>query len=363
MTRLVVVDATRCRREPSGASRRTVEVLRRLPALLPDDVLEAHWARDGGGPPEDLVADNLVHATAPLSSAGGALAWRARARWFARRRREAPFGHFLVDHGPLVPGDGVRNVVTLHDLRFRHGYGGILRRLHGRRRFGALLRGAAAVVAVSDAVRDEAIAAYGLDSAAVRVARNAPSRAFRPPRPEDEVSTLLRLGVSSPYLLWVGRDEPRKALPAAVAAWRASRGGRTAGVGLVLVGARVAPEPGVTCLPSLPDADLAAVYAGAVATLAPSLCEGFDLPVVESLACGAPVVASDVPAHREHRERGARGLVLVPPPASRGRSGRSRRLEWPEGAEALARPLPRDTAPPPGTWDDAAAVVADALRG
>jgi glycosyltransferase involved in cell wall biosynthesis len=358
MSRLVVVDATRWRREPSGAARRTEEVLRRLPGLLADDVIEVHWAADAGGPPEGLRADNLVHATAPLPSRGGALAWRARGRWFRRRRREAPFGHFLADPGPLVRPDVVRNVTTVHDLRFRHRYGGFLRRSFGARRFGALLRDAAAVVAVSDAVRDEAVSAYGLDPARVRVARNAPARAFRPPPPEDEVGALFRLGVRSPYVLWVGRDEPRKALSAALDAWRSSRGGRAGGVGLVLVGADAPGEPGVVSLPPLPDADLAPLYAGAVATLAPSLYEGYDLPVVESLACGAPVVASDVPAHREHAGRGARGLVLAGVPRPRGRG-----FAWPEGAAALARPLPRDCAPPPDSWDEAAAVVADALRG
>src|SRR5262249_640344 len=49
----------------------------------------------------------------------------------------------------------------------------------------------------------------------------------------------------------------------------------------------------------VPDERLAALYTGAAAVVNPSLAEGFGLPAVEAAACGAPVVLSDLPAHRE----------------------------------------------------------------
>jgi alpha-1,3-rhamnosyl/mannosyltransferase len=44
---------------------------------------------------------------------------------------------------------------------------------------------------------------------------------------------------------------------------------------------------------------LACLYSGATAVVLPSLAEGFGLPAVEAAACGAPLVISDLPAHRE----------------------------------------------------------------
>jgi glycosyltransferase involved in cell wall biosynthesis len=55
----------------------------------------------------------------------------------------------------------------------------------------------------------------------------------------------------------------------------------------------------VRLLGYLSDADLRATVAGADAVCAPSRYEGFGLPVVEALATGTPVLASDIPAHRE----------------------------------------------------------------
>nr|MDJ0523684.1 glycosyltransferase [Planctomycetota bacterium] len=283
MTRMVVVDCTPYGPEPSGARRRAVELLRRVPALLPDDVFEVHWARDGGGPPPDLEAPNLVHATVDASCRGGARRWLRRGRDLRRRHAHAAFTHLLTDHGPVVAPERVRNLVTLHDLRFLHGYGGRLRRWYGRRRYGGVLRRAAGVVAVSASVGAEALVRYGLAAERVHVAANAVCAPFRPPDSGERAGAIV-----------VARDEPRKARGAAVAA------AREAGLELDVVD------------DACRDEELAARYGRARWLLAPSLLEGFDLPVVEALACGTPVIASDIPPHRDLVEAGARGIVLVP---------------------------------------------------
>jgi glycosyltransferase involved in cell wall biosynthesis len=347
--RRIVVDATPYGPEPSGACRRAEEIVPRLAARVPDAEVEMHWAADGPEPPAGPPVPNLVHVRTDASCRGGAARWRARARALVALHRARPMTHLLVDHGPVPFLPGAQVFVTVHDLRFLHGFGSLARRLYGRWHYGVLLGYATQVVAVSASVRDEIDRTYGVLSFAVE---NAPAQVFSRPSDALLAEALARLGVRRPYALVVGRDEPRKALGAAVEAVREAG----AGLALAVVGDAAFRPEGARSLGALPDGDLAALYAGARATLVPSLYEGYSLPVAESLACGTPVIASDIPAHRALLDAGAKGLLLVPAPRrSRGA------WSWPEAAEALRAASPTAVAPPSGTWDDAACTLAAAL--
>lgn len=117
-----------------------------------------------------------------------------------------------------------------------------------------------------------------------------------------------------PYFVCVGTIEPRKNLIFLFNVWRELSlrlGSRTPR--LVIVGARGwenenmvdilersrSLAPYITEVSDLTDAGLASLLKGARGLVAPSLVEGFGLPVVECLALGVPVIASDIPAHRE----------------------------------------------------------------
>ena len=330
MTRLILVDATALGPGKSGARRRLESLVPRVAARLPDAVLEVHWAHDGGGPSDpDRWPSNVVHATVGTSSRGGGRRWWRRRRDLRARHRVVRYTHLLVDHGPVVTLPGVVTVVTLHDLRFLHGYGGAIRAFYGRRLYGRALRRASWVVAVSPSVAEEATRVYGLDPSRVLVASNAPDRDVFRPAPG---------GGPRDGALVVARDEPRKARGAAVAAARA------AGVPLRIVDG----EPD--------DARLAAHYRAARWLLAPSLLEGYDLPVAEALACATPVIASDIPAHRDLARQGARGLVLVAPPVLEHGA-----WSWPEAVEHLRREPPGEVLPPRSSWDDGADLVVSLL--
>jgi glycosyltransferase involved in cell wall biosynthesis len=255
-----------------------------------------------------------------------------------RRHRITRFTHLLCDHGPLVAPAQVKNVVTLHDLRFLHGYGGLARRLYGRFRYGAQLRAAHRIVAVAPHVAAEATARYRLDPARVLVAPNAVTQSLVAPPAAERRGALV-----------VARDEPRKARGAAVAA------AQDAGIPLTILDGAVS------------DADLARAYASHAWLLAPSLDEGFDLPVIEALANGTPVIASDIPAHRDLAALGAKGIVFADRPKFQDGCLISDRPpgdpRWHNAVAILAAgPPPGPPAPPPGTWDDAARVVAAALN-
>ena len=102
---------------------------------------------------------------------------------------------------------------------------------------------------------------------------------------------------------------------------------------------------------------LAALYAGARATVFPTLAEGCGLPLLESLWRGVPCVASDLPSLRENAAGG--GCVLLPVnDQAAWVAGLGRVIKGEKGktlaAEASSRPLPR--------WSDTAAEVMAALR-
>ncbi len=120
--------------------------------------------------------------------------------------------------------------------------------------------------------------------------------------------------VAVPYFVAVGTIEARKNIAFLLQVWRQwTQDGHAPPARLVIVGRRgwesenafdlldrcSAIAPSVVEVAELGDASLAALLRGARALLAPSLVEGFGLPVVEALALGVPVIASDIGAHRE----------------------------------------------------------------
>ena len=151
-----------------------------------------------------------------------------------------------------------------------------------------------------------------------------------------DAAALARAEALGPYLLCVGNRKPHKNLPVAVDVLARLRGRDAAGLRLVLAGqcmgemdevmarARaLGVADAVTDLGEVDDALLAALYARAAVFLFPSLYEGFGLPVLEAMACGAPVVASDRAAVPE--AVGDAG-VLVDPLDVEAMAGAVRRL-------------------------------------
>ncbi len=154
------------------------------------------------------------------------------------------------------------------------------------------LRRARMVLTVSDAVRREAIAYFGIREDRVRAAPLAASASFVP------VETMPRR-----RFLFVGTLEPRKNIAALVEAWRATR--HETGADLAIAGRRRSDFPPVEACHGLdfpgevPEGELPRLYSEALAFVYPSHYEGFGLPVLEAMQCGCPVIASNDPAIKE----------------------------------------------------------------
>jgi glycosyltransferase involved in cell wall biosynthesis len=198
-------------------------------------------------------------------------------------------------------------VVTLHDLAFL-----LYPATHtpASRAYyaatGESVRRAQRVIAVSQRTASDAVRLLGVDPARVRVVHEAAGPAFTP-RPYDALPPLASrfgLPLDKPYVVFVGTLEPRKNVPLLLDAFARVRANVDAH--LVLVGARgwlEEPIYAAHARSGLADAahfvgwigehDLAVLYSHAGVLVLPSLYEGFGLPVLEAMACGAPVVCSN----------------------------------------------------------------------
>ncbi len=166
------------------------------------------------------------------------------------------------------------------------------------------LSAAHSVITLSRAAQQDIVETFGTPREKVAVTPAAPAGEFKPAGPEaiDELRARLRLPAC--YALHVGTNKPHKNLERLVEAWSEVRGLDLPECGLVFAGAH---DPGhfnvreavrrlelddVRCLGAVAEDDLPALYSGAELFVLPSLVEGFGLPVLEAMACGAPVVCA-----------------------------------------------------------------------
>jgi glycosyltransferase involved in cell wall biosynthesis len=203
------------------------------------------------------------------------------------------------------PAVRAASVLTLHDLTYlrfpQWVTPAVLRyqRLVPR----ALRDGRTVVVTPSRAVADEVAEAYRIEPQRVLPTPLGVDATWLESRPADDAWLAAR-GLPEEYVLFSGAREPRKNLATLLAAHRAAS---SAGPvpDLVLAGPAgwgeelAVDHPGVHVTGWLAREELQAVVARARATALPSHYEGFGLPVLESMAAGTAVLASDIPAHRE----------------------------------------------------------------
>jgi glycosyltransferase involved in cell wall biosynthesis len=150
----------------------------------------------------------------------------------------------------------------------------------------ARLRRATAQIAISEATRDDAVRLAGFDPHRMSVVPlGVDHQTFRL---RDPIEARAHLGLTRPYLLFVGATDPRKNLAAVLRA-HASLGVDLL-MDLVVAGTSGPPQDGVHWLGQVRDGDLPWLYAGATALVFPSLYEGFGLPILEAMASGTPVI-------------------------------------------------------------------------
>jgi glycosyltransferase involved in cell wall biosynthesis len=243
----------------------------------------------------------LLAAPAAIVRRPARLAWEQTGLPLLARRARADVLHCPHYTMPLAGGPPV--VSTLHDATF---FTHPDVHLAVKRRFFRTwtrisLTRAARCVTPSAATRDELVRVAGADPARIDVAHLGVDAAhFHLPSADERAAVRERLGVSGPYIAFLGTLEPRKNAPALVRGWSALPDPPA----LVLAGGRgwdtevdraVAEVPAGHELhrPGYLPLEMLAGFLGEAELVAyPSLGEGFGLPVLEAMASGAPVLTT-----------------------------------------------------------------------
>ncbi|MCA1568437.1 MAG: glycosyltransferase family 4 protein [Acidobacteria bacterium] len=344
----IAIDGIPLAEPKTGIGHYTFELARGLAALAPEHDFElvAHVpietavesAFDAGRP----LPDNLRAVHAPTNSLSKRW-WTIGLPLYVQRRGVALF-HGTNYKIPLW--NRCRTVVTIHDLSLllhsRTHEEELVRR--ARLRLPATARMASKIITDSESVKREICEHLRVRPEKIAVVPLAPRRAFRPVARAEAAEARRRLGVEEDFLLFVGTVEPRKNLLTLVRAFEELTRHTELRPQLVIAGKKgwlteelfaLIEQSGLGSrmlfTGYISDEDLAALYSSCRVCVYPSLYEGFGLPPLEAMSCGAPVITSRIPVIMETVGEAAR---LVEPTDVRELADNIHEL-WANDAERL----------------------------
>jgi glycosyltransferase involved in cell wall biosynthesis len=224
------------------------------------------------------------------------------------------------------PVHGGKLVVTIHDISFVHcpDYFSLPLRVFLKTLVPLSIRKAAQIITVSEFSRADIQHHYPAAANKVQITHDAPASKYKPVHDPLLKQILFRtLGLQEKYILYVGRLDRRKNIGGLIRAFSLLK--KTQGIPhqLVIAGQKdYLPRPlqeeisegdigeQILFTGFVPEELLPALYSLAEVFVYPSLYEGFGLPALEAMACGCPVIASNVTALPE--VIGTAGLLIDP---------------------------------------------------
>lgn len=301
----VLVDATSVPADRGGVGRYVDGLLGALASIDADVVVVCQRA-DTQRYDRLLPRAEVIAAPAAVTHRPARLAWEQTGLPLLAQQVGAEVLHSPFYTCPLRASCPV--TVTVHDATFftEPDHYDKSRRTFFRSAIKTSLRRAARVIVPSKATRDELIRLLDADPTRIDVAyHGVDHEAFHEPSEDERARVRARLGLGdTPYIAFLGAKEPRKNVPNLIRGWVAAVAGRPDPPALVIAGGSghddeidqaVADVPaGLRLLRPgyLRYADLPGYLGGALVAAYPSHGEGFGLPILEAMACGAPVLTT-----------------------------------------------------------------------
>ncbi len=276
------------------------------------------------------ISDEVEHNPLPLNLSLVQKKVRALDRYWwtlglPRYVKEARLGLFHGTNYDIPLWGACPTVLSIHDLSLLlHSDTHERRRVRrAQRRLPLMARAATMIVTHLESVRREIIEHLRVSPERIVAVPAAPRRIFRPMSFEETACTRTQLGVEDDFMLFVGTLEPRKNLQTLVRAFSEMLRATAHRPQLVIVGKKgwltnevfagteAAGVKDRLCFTGyITDEELRALYSSCRVFVYPSLYEGFGLPPLEAMACGAPVIASHIASLAETTGGGA---LLVEP--------------------------------------------------
>lgn len=297
--------------QKTGVGHYTFELACALARIAPSDEFELVSPI----PFTDSLHEELKHNSPSNLRAINPRITALRRRWWAvglplyLRRASLDLFHGTNYEVPLW--NRRRAVVTIHDLSILLHPDSHPRPLvpRARHRLPLMARSAAKIITVTESMKREICDHLGIKPEKVAVTPEAPRRTFWQVPVEQTVETRRRLRIDDEFILFVGTIEPRKNLLTLVRAFDYVLRNTSLRPQLVIAGGEgwlmdelfsFVDKSGIGArlrfTGYLTDEDLRALYSSCRICIYPSLYEGFGLPPLEAMACGAPVIASRIPA-------------------------------------------------------------------
>jgi glycosyltransferase involved in cell wall biosynthesis len=214
-------------------------------------------------------------------------------------------------HYVLPPAIQCRSVVTIHDcihLMFPQYLPGRLAYVYAKGSMWAATRKADRILTVSEASKRDILRFFDVPPDKVEVIYNAIDERFLAPANVERMDLVRqRYQLDDPFVMYVGNIKPHKNIERLIEAFGRARAQSPDNLKLIIIGDEISKYPAlrqsvhkhkldkhVRFLGFQPMETLAAFYRLARAFVFPSLYEGFGLPPLEAMACGSPVVTSNV---------------------------------------------------------------------